>query len=323
MNITKILALAVIIFTSAIVWAYDSVHGKVTVTVLDDSGSPVSGAKIRIGFKHLKDKLPGQGWGVDVDYHPKEGLSDGSGMFSAADNTYPEIVVTVNKDDYYEGYDGVTFNDHNRDYQSKVILKKKRNPGAMYAQRVEWIKIPAYDTPVGYDLEVGDWAAPYGKGKISDFVFKFTIKPHEISYVLTFSNPQDGIQEFQFDPEDHSSYRWPFEAPESDYLPTLMKNLKYVDGKMQTDLKSNGKINYIFRVRSIEGDKGQLAKACYGKIIGEIDVATKGLVSFLYFFNPDGTRNLEFDYRKNLFLPPSINKNKRIYNKYRVNDISL
>ena len=32
-------------------------------------------------------------------------------------------------------------------------------------------KIPVTNTPCGYDLMVGDWVVPYGKGKIGDFVF--------------------------------------------------------------------------------------------------------------------------------------------------------
>lgn len=322
MNINKlILVAAIFIFTMSVPAKGESVFGKATVTVIDEHGQPISDANVSIGFKHRKGKPIGQGWGDDIDYHPKKGITNDVGVFFGADNTSPEIItVKVNKNGYYESNAGVLFSVKKLDIQSSVLLKKKRNPSAMYAQRTGWMKIPAYRIPVGYDLGVGDWVTPFGNGKTSDLIFNFDEKPHEASYILTFPNKNDGIQEFQFDKEDHSSYRWPFEALENGYSQMLSKNRKYIGKKMETNLKDNRVINYLFRVRTIVDSKGQIISACYGKIKGEIELTTKGFVRFLYFFNPDGTRNLEYDSEKNLFLPSDEQKQKSEYDKYRVND---
>jgi len=50
---------------------------------------------------------------------------------------------------------------------------------------------------------------------------------------------------------------------------------------------------------------GKVHKALYGKIHGEIrfDVINSktAIIIFTYYLNPDGTRNLEFDQKRNLF----------------------
>ena len=52
-----------------------------------------------------------------------------------------------------------------------TILRPISKPVALYAKKVQ-TDVPALDQPCGYDLEAGDWAAPYGKGFKSDFIFK-------------------------------------------------------------------------------------------------------------------------------------------------------
>ena len=183
----------------------------------------------------------------------------------------------------------------------------------MYAKNTAWagwIDIPVFAQPIGYDLEVGDWIAPYGKGKISDFIFQFDSKTHEISYTLTFSNPNDGIQEYEH-PKDQSSYKWPFTALKNGYETKLSKSVKYIDRKRETNLKK--KVNYIYRLRTVTDKKGQIVQACYGKIPSEIEVTTNGKVKFSYYFNPDGTPNLEFDTTNNLFFPKGARKQDKKY----------
>jgi len=69
------------------------------------------------------------------------------------------------------------------------------------------------------------------------------------------------------------------------------------------DYKSNyrEKVNYLLRVRSVADKNGNVVKANYGKIEGDFRVYKKGAANFTYFFNPDGTRNLEEDPDRNLF----------------------
>ncbi len=63
--------------------------------------------------------------------------------------------------------------------------------------------------------------------------------------------------------------------------------------------------NFIFRVRSVEDEHGNLKEANYGKIYGDIgyggEAAEKMQISFWYYFNPKvNSRSLEFDTARNL-----------------------
>ena len=59
-----------------------------------------------------------------------------------------------------------------------------------------------------------------------------------------------------------------------------------------------------FRVRAKTDKDGKITEAKYGKIYGDIEFAplkpNKTRLSFTYYFNPTGTRNLEFDPNQNL-----------------------
>jgi hypothetical protein len=60
-------------------------------------------------------------------------------------------------------------------------------------------------------------------------------------------------------------------------------------------------VRYIFRVRTKLDKDGNIIGANYGKIGGEFEFDPKGAIFFGYYFNPDGTRNLEEDKENNLF----------------------
>ena len=290
---------------------------KMTVKVINEEGDPVKDADVTIVF--TSSKTAGKGWGTTSE--KKVGKSDKDGLFSASGkHNEPRVFGSAQMEGWYSSTDGFDVKNlidnkwHPWNPTITIILKKKRNPVPMFVKRTDWINIPSFKQPIGYDLQTGDWVAPHGKGKINDFIFNFSTKAHEISYTLSFANNNDGIQEYEHKTNDNSSYKWPFEAPEIGYQSYLFRELKYIDRKMKTNLKK--KVNYIYRVRTVTDEKGQIIKACYGKIPSEIDVATNGKVKFSYYFNPDGARNLEFDTEKNLFIPEGAKKYKSKYDKF-------
>jgi hypothetical protein len=184
-------------------------------------------------------------------------------------------------------------------------MKQIRNPVPMFYKEIEWTTVPLFDVPVGYDLERGDWVEPHGHGKVHDFMFTMVCRfenqtDAEAQYTLSFSNPDDGIQEFMPDADEQSSFRWPFSAPSDGYQPTLEKMVSYLPDKgYKTTVKEE--MNYIFRVRTVRDSEGRVTQAMYGKIRGEIEIARSGAIQFRYWFNPDGSPNLEEDRRQNLF----------------------
>jgi hypothetical protein len=57
-------------------------------------------------------------------------------------------------------------------------------------------------------------------------------------------------------------------------------------------------------VRTVFDEKGNVIGGLYGKIDGSMECFPKNVdtafVTFAYYLNPDGTRNLEFDPKRNL-----------------------
>jgi hypothetical protein len=196
----------------------------------------------------------------------------------------------------------------------EVVVKPIINPIPMYAKTVYassgyYMTIPATNTPVGFDLEAGDWVAPYGKGSVSDFIFTMQIKtpygsmtqPYDVIWTLSFSNKGDGVQSVLVPKNVGSAFRLPRLAPETGYQPTLVQEISY-DGKQWKKGAVGEDQNYFFRVRTVQDDQGNIKSALYGKIAGPIECAQIGRILFTYYLNPTpNDQNMEFDPSKNLF----------------------
>ena len=82
--------------------------------------------------------------------------------------------------------------------EGTLILRKKRNPTPLAVRRIELVP-PSLEKPYAYDLEIGDYVQPYGKGKTPDLVFRSVLLrndgPMDLDYRLdvSFSNLGDGI----------------------------------------------------------------------------------------------------------------------------------
>lgn len=195
---------------------------------------------------------------------------------------------------------------------AEFVLKPIGVRVPMYAKK-EWsLAVPEDNKSIGYDLELGDWVAPYGKGITSDFIFtlerKFTsiTQAFDATLTLTFHNDGDGIQSVMSD-SSGSALRIPRTAPEDGYEPKLTKRIyRETDTKpIVTDTQSNQ--NYFFRVRTKKNDDGKIISALYGKIEGDIEFWPNGKIRFQYYLNSKlNSRAMEFDPRQNLFknLPP-------------------
>ena len=110
--------------------------------------------------------------------------------------------------------------------------------------------IPVLDEPCGYDLEVGDWVAPYGKGFKPDFIFnihrdfkdQFNFK---VEAGITFKQLDDGLLPMASPPiATNSFFRWERYAPEMGY-DNSARNLSFINqsGQKQED---NISFHFIF-----------------------------------------------------------------------------
>ena len=265
---------------------------KVTVKVVDETGQPIAAAKASVGY--FSKSQP-----ASID-----GLTDTNGIFTASHHAYSGILgFTAEKAGYYitrmPSYElGFTYDPAKWNPTPKIILKKIGQPIPMYAKSLN-THIPDLDKPVGYDLEVGDWVGPHGKGINTDILFTGHFDKHddgESDFTLTvsFPNPADGLQEFTVpDEEKGSALRSRHEAPADGYQSKWVQTDNRKPGKpIETNRNLNR--NYYFRVRTKVDDKGNNVSANYGKIYGDF-------MYFKYFFNPTpNDRNVEFDPKHNL-----------------------
>jgi hypothetical protein len=285
----------------AITWP----EAKITVRAEGDDGKPVEGASVRIGFE------PTTG-----NRQRREGVTDGKGVFEITTPTAFRISAQVSKTGYYKSESVYEYDLGQVDkvvppkwepYNAmmNVIFRKIINPIPMYALKAR-IEVPVVGTPVGFDLAVGDWVAPHGRGKVSDLVFtlerRFVSKEdYSTSLHIGFTNKGDGIQDAFASANYGSELRLPHQAPEGKYVDTWCRTDSYpYYPKVRPDQ------NYFFRVRTVLDEKGEVKSAIYGKIYGEIryDVINSktAVVLFTYYLNPTpNDRNVEFDVKRNLF----------------------
>jgi hypothetical protein len=254
------------------------------------------------------------------DFVISEGLTDTNGLFVAAGKTIHSMSFTVTKEGHYttegqywflrKGTNCVQGGKwHPWNPTNAVLLKEHRNPVAMYAKKVDSI-FPIRDAPVGFDLEVGDWIAPYGKGSKGDIFFTYhsEIKDYwtgKKELTIACINKMEGFCRTRKDIGNglNSAY----EAPNADYQPILNLIQDATQNKVLQSVEIPRSEYLAFRVRIVLDDKYNIVSARYGKIYGPLEYgAGKDLnrLVFTYYLNPTpNDRNLEFDPARNLFGP--------------------
>ncbi|NDV61517.1 carboxypeptidase regulatory-like domain-containing protein [Puniceicoccales bacterium CK1056] len=277
----------------------------VTFTVVDPAGQPVEGARIEASRYG-----PGNA----------EGKTDESGRVSLQLSKGRSLTVYVSKDGYYktggELFRGGLYKGPERKLIPREIadaytieLKPVLDPVFMQHRRIRG-NAPAVDRPVGFDLRVGDWVGPLGKGVTEDMFFHF----HDVyvdgetfagTMTITFPNEGDGIQAFQaarpFSMEFGSNLAPPNSAPLDGYEARLSYSMAHQEGDPYQSYQEKDR-NYILRTRTKMDASGRILEACYGWIQGEIEFDPRGdegpELVFSYFFNPDtdpDARSLEYN----------------------------
>lgn len=289
---------------------------KVTVQVLDEDRKPVSGATVRFGFR---ERLAANEDVFIVGQTNVEGLFTGEGGCDPSG-----IGLDINKRGYYQGgapipkfskVDPLTNHWQPWDETYTTVLRPLGKPVPLCAKWLRKLDIPVLDQACGYDLEKGDWVAPWGQGDHADFIFQakrdyrdyfnFTVEVE-----LTFSQPTDGLVRTSW-PEvgRYSTFHWERMAPEAGYaaphhIRFVNRDPRSVERPEQSfDDRAENK-GYFFRVRTVE-QNGRIVAANYGKITGDIGIDARDTktcyVYFTYYFNPASMdRNLEWDTKRNL-----------------------
>jgi hypothetical protein len=272
---------------------------RMTIKVVDEDGNPITGAKAGVGYY-----THSQPAAID-------GLTDTNGIFVAQHSVEPsyggyELGFGADKPGYYSANQSqlLPFTSDPTKWNQTVVLtlKEIRKPIPMYAR---WVSSEpsifkktgrppiAFTNTAGYDLVIGDWVAPYGKGAHTDIIFteEFRKKSfRDIFYKLTVSFPNNGDGIRLFSPSDidkataaAGGLLSPATAPMDGYQPTFVET-------------QNGGPNqdFFFRVQTVLDENGNVKSALYGKIYG-------GFMQFRYYLNPTpNDRNVEFDPKHNL-----------------------
>jgi hypothetical protein len=298
---------------------------EVKMHVVDDTGAPVARVMTKIVFiDHRSER-------VDV------GFSSPDGWFSARGQGTNSVMLKASKEGHYSArLEGLS---QEKNHDIEVILPRILNPISLYAWHFNGsnaIAFPIQGEWVGFDFEVADWIAPYGKGKTADILLRFknafkgltesrtslderikfqkgfyerrkeewTMEKFRITngkwdgfMELSFPDAGAGVfEEKQFRP--YSQMKLPHLAPEEGYMPTR----SYVVAGNISPRRED--IGLFLRTRVKRDGQGRIVSANYAKIIGDFRVSTPGSGGFSlhYYFNPvPNDRNLEFDPDKNLF----------------------
>jgi hypothetical protein len=271
---------------------------SITLKIVDDLGQPVSAAKVDVGYMQTQQT---------------EGLTDSNGVFVAS-HTDKSLALgfLVKKEGYYSDRFHYTlylpgqFDDQkvaaNRNAVLTLTLKKIIKPIAMYAKHIE-SGPPVFNKPVGYDLTVGDWVGPYGKGINTDIIFDGEMDQKakddfDYKLIVSFPKQDDGIQSFSVPMDDLHSQIGELhsmqEAPTNGYDSSVIRTMSRHPGQGTKEDIYNSNRNYYFRVRTKVDDRGNIVSTHYGKIYGDF-------MNFNYYLNPTpNSRDVEFDPKQNL-----------------------
>ncbi|MGA3285056.1 MAG: hypothetical protein ABSD57_11450 [Verrucomicrobiota bacterium] len=319
MKIKKIipilLSASVSLFVSAQTDVPNTPQWQVTLHVTDEGGVPVAGANVFASYF-----IPPPPNATEAESR-KTGTTDTNGIVILTAHSGPAIWYGAASPGYYSTasteYDFDTRNKANGQWHPwnptvTLALKKVVSPIPMYVNSVDVAhkKKPILDKPVGFDLTVGDWVAPFGKGT-TPYMFFTWHEEHdtnassnsgtrynrgwESTLTISFPHDGDGIQEFDTSNPGDSELRSAQEAPLQGYSPTLVKIASWYPDRPATNTYNHLHKNYYLRVQTVLDENGNVKSAQYGKIYGDFDETV------LTYLNPTpNSRDLEFDKKHNL-----------------------
>jgi len=266
----------------------------VRVKVVDDQGRPVRDAHSTL-------------WSLS-DMDGTFGRTNRRGIYSQQlKRIRPPVGGEFYKEGYYKSIGDIWKREGDERFPTNTItvtLKRIIDPVPMVFRDVT-LTFPRLDEAIGYDLEVGDWVEPDGKGKVSDIMV--TARKDFISWdnydfrvMIEFAGELNGIQSSGIPTSEfamQSALIPPQVAPTTGYSKTFEAWIGRPRGGQFTT-SADEKSNHIFRVRTKCDGAGEIVSANVGWIIGPIATTPTeknlGKCYFKYYWNPDPTsRSLE------------------------------
>ena len=271
--------------------------------------------------------------GVTLDGNPEtttqiNGKTDKDGCLVVEGKGNGDLGYLCEKRGYYDTWEVKDLSNFPEVYVSKgrwqpygmtntVILKRKGNPVAMYVAglRKKHTLIREVGEPMGFDLTVGDWVSPRGRGKTPDFHVTYIRDGSGRDYtalelILSAEEPFAGFIKVPCD--TFSQFKSPYSADTNAVYAKEMRfsfrrneKGRYEDGQLQADEC------LILRTRTRLDKEGRLVGAYYGKIYGPLRFGfsfdAPGEMKILHYLNPnENDPNLEADTSRNLLNPKDL-----------------
>ena len=274
-------------------------NATVNVRVVDENANPIQG--VRSDYYSLSDD------------DSLLGLSDTNGIYTVnLKQIYSQISGHFTKCGYYktsgvfwkwDKWGGVPPADTN----FTIVMKRIINPVQLKNNDITTF-FPRIDEPVGFDLEIGDWVLPDGKGKISDIILSLEgvfVTNYNYSFQMKgkFVGELNGIQPFTY-PKVEASRRIRSELPPPSVAPLFGYDNTFERYTKQTDksvwsrsYSYNEEQKWFFRIRTVVDENGEIVSANYGWMYDDIvfGPSPKDIIFRLkYYYNPDPhSRSLE------------------------------
>jgi hypothetical protein len=297
-NLIIICALLALCATGCAALTTGGLNGtSVSVHVVDDEGVPINGVYTKVFEFH--------------EFDSPFGFTDGNGLYSRRiKNIYGAVGGVFEKEGYYKtigsfwkwtGWGDVMPASTN----FTIVMKRIEKPMPMTYRNISTY-MPASQDKADFDLAVGDWVEPHGKGKSPDITFTGTFQFESrrncsVKVSAEFNEPLSGLRPFSAPLENAEILRStlvpPRIAPTNGYEKTLKMWYSYnpQEGEKRHDGYPNN--NYIFRTRVVTNSVGEVVAANYGWTSGDIHISISGKspwIGFKYYYNPDPhSRSLE------------------------------
>lgn len=224
------------------------------------------------------------------------GATNADGVFKATANTLESLYIEVSKPGHYQArlYDI----SGSQDLKQLIKLPQRIKPVALYVRHhtgnsTESLVFPKNNQWFEYDLKAGDWVQPKGKGIIADVKMRLHCDAKSLSNTYLELEAIEASAGFHVVDEiiSYSELKLPHQAPESNYVKTLV-----INGADWENYRG------IFIRSRVQLDKdSKITSANYGKIQGQITLNRQGIIGFTHYFNgTPNDRNMEFDPSKNL-----------------------
>lgn len=280
---------------------------RLSLLVVDEEQSPITQAPVWACFSYQK---------------PVNGCSDMNGCFVVeGESPTAGLTYEVRQTNWYTSTGTYQFVARDEEKGIRLpwnpvitaVVRRVVSPIPMYAKRVE-TKIPSTNQGYAFDLEVGDWAMPVGKGVATDLVFRVdgywkNYRDNDSTLTVSTGGQSDGLQADRI-VYPSSSFLMLRTAPGTGYT----NRFEWRRSRSPREGQGNDVIRddthdgcgLLFRVRTSLDDKGAATNALYGKIRPDLRFGGAGAdgsyLIFTYYLNPTpNDRNLEFDPKRNLF----------------------